>query len=128
MVAAAIGGVGWLVCGLAWHRVGRLRDLLGKHRMTNALVEGGGALLGSFFDQNLADEYHIYIAPILIGGNAATGPLHAQGAATVENAPRLPVTNKLAFTIAILNVAVIVLGIVPVFYQSIHLQTSIWSW
>jgi len=45
-----------------------------------------------------------------------------------ENAPRLPVTNKLAFTIAILNVAVIVLGIVPVFYQSIHVQTSIWSW
>jgi NADH-quinone oxidoreductase subunit N len=45
-----------------------------------------------------------------------------------ENAPRLPVTNKLAFTIAALNVAVIVLGIVPVFYQNIHIHTSVWSW
>jgi diaminohydroxyphosphoribosylaminopyrimidine deaminase / 5-amino-6-(5-phosphoribosylamino)uracil reductase len=63
-------------------------DLLGQHRMTNVLVEGGGAVLGTFFDQNLADEFRIYVAPILIGGSAATGPLNAQGAATVSAAPR----------------------------------------
>jgi diaminohydroxyphosphoribosylaminopyrimidine deaminase/5-amino-6-(5-phosphoribosylamino)uracil reductase len=54
-------------------------DVLGKQRMTNVLVEGGGKLLGSFFDQGLADEYHVYIAPMLIGGARAPGPLDGEG-------------------------------------------------
>jgi diaminohydroxyphosphoribosylaminopyrimidine deaminase / 5-amino-6-(5-phosphoribosylamino)uracil reductase len=54
-------------------------DVLGQHDMTNVLVEGGGQVLGSFFDQKLADELHIYIAPRLIGGAAAPNPLAGVG-------------------------------------------------
>ena len=65
-------------------------DTLGRHGMTNVLVEGGGRLLGQFFDQRLADEVHIYVAPLLIGGSGAPGPLHARGVDTVAAALRLP--------------------------------------
>lgn len=64
--------------------------LLGRHAMTNVLVEGGGMLLGSFLDQRLADEFHVYLAPLLIGGERAPGPLRALGVAGVADAVRLP--------------------------------------
>ncbi len=67
---------------------------LGRREMTNVLVEGGGRVLGRFFDQKLADEFHVYVAPLLIGGENATGPLDAQGAATVANAWHLPTGTK----------------------------------
>lgn len=56
----------------------------------NVLVEGGGRVLGAFHDQRLADEAHVYIAPVLLGGAAALSPLHGRGVATVAKALRLP--------------------------------------
>jgi len=70
-------------------------DALGARQMTNILVEGGGRLLGQFFEQRLADELHVYIAPLLIGGRNAPGPLHARGAATVADAWHLPPAARL---------------------------------
>lgn len=61
-------------------------DVLGAHQMTNVLVEGGGKLLGTFFDERLADEFHVYIAPTLIGGARAPGPLQGRGARSVSAA------------------------------------------
>lgn len=75
-------------------RLSRVLDILGRHGMTNVLVEGGGRVLGSFFDQGLADEYHIYIAPLLIGGVAAPGPLGARGVRRVAGAMRVPETVR----------------------------------
>ncbi len=54
-------------------------DVLAQAEMTNVLVEGGGALLGSFFDQQLADEAQVYVAPRLIGGREAPGALQGRG-------------------------------------------------
>jgi diaminohydroxyphosphoribosylaminopyrimidine deaminase/5-amino-6-(5-phosphoribosylamino)uracil reductase len=65
-------------------------DVLGAEEMTNVVVEGGGLLLGAFFDQRLADEVHIYMAPRLLGGAAATGALHGRGSATVSESVVLP--------------------------------------
>jgi len=65
-------------------------DVLGKSQFTNVLVEGGGQVLGSFFDAGLADECHIYVAPLLVGGRAAPGPLNAAGVARIAAAVRLP--------------------------------------
>jgi NADH-quinone oxidoreductase subunit N len=45
-----------------------------------------------------------------------------------ENAVRLPITRVLALTILVLNLAVIFLGIIPIFYESIYAQTSSWQW
>jgi diaminohydroxyphosphoribosylaminopyrimidine deaminase/5-amino-6-(5-phosphoribosylamino)uracil reductase len=65
-------------------------DLLGSHQMTNVLVEGGGRLLGQFVDERLADEFQVYIAPLLIGGRTAVSALDGTGAARVAGALRLP--------------------------------------
>lgn len=58
---------------------------LGRRRMTNLLVEGGGAVLGTFFDAELIDEYHVFVAPRVIGGEGATAPLAGLG---LERVPR----------------------------------------
>jgi diaminohydroxyphosphoribosylaminopyrimidine deaminase/5-amino-6-(5-phosphoribosylamino)uracil reductase len=47
--------------------------------MTNVLVEGGAQLLGSLFDAGQIDEVHAFVAPKLIGGAAAPGPIGGEG-------------------------------------------------
>ena len=44
-----------------------LRDL-GKRGCTTVMIEGGGAMLGSAFDERLVDRVHFYLAPLLCGG------------------------------------------------------------
>ena len=63
-----------------------LLGALGQRGMTNVMVEGGGEVLGAFFDQGLADEAHVFIAPKLIGGRRAPGPLTGFGATSVADA------------------------------------------
>jgi len=53
---------------------------LGRRRFTNLLVEGGGGLLGALFDAQLIDEVQAFIAPKLVGGSGAPGPLGGLGA------------------------------------------------
>jgi len=65
-----------------------LRDLLGQLRqreMTNLLIEGGGRVIGSFLDEALADEATVFVAPKLIGGENAPGPLRGQGPKTMAD-------------------------------------------
>lgn len=52
---------------------------LGRRRMTNLLVEGGSELLGSLFDAQAIDEVYVFIAPKLIGGKSAPGPIAGLG-------------------------------------------------
>lgn len=60
-------------------RLDALLDALGREQVTNVLVEGGGRVLGAFFDAGLADEVHAYVSPRLIGGAGAVSPLHGTG-------------------------------------------------
>jgi diaminohydroxyphosphoribosylaminopyrimidine deaminase/5-amino-6-(5-phosphoribosylamino)uracil reductase len=62
---------------------------LGRRRMTNVLVEGGGEVLGSLLDLNQIDEVHVFIAPKLFGGAAARGPLAGLGCAGIEDRAEL---------------------------------------
>jgi diaminohydroxyphosphoribosylaminopyrimidine deaminase / 5-amino-6-(5-phosphoribosylamino)uracil reductase len=62
---------------------------LGSRRFTNILVEGGTGLLGSFVDANLADEFHVFIAPKLIGGENARSPTGGTGIKEMSEAIRL---------------------------------------
>jgi len=67
-----------------------LRDLLdelGRRSMTNIMVEGGGKTLGAFFDQQLADEAVVFVAPKLIGGADAISPLAGLGSASMHDIP-----------------------------------------
>jgi diaminohydroxyphosphoribosylaminopyrimidine deaminase/5-amino-6-(5-phosphoribosylamino)uracil reductase len=56
-----------------------LLDELGRRRMTNILVEGGSAVLGSFFDARAIDEVHVFIATRLAGGALAKSPIGGLG-------------------------------------------------
>ncbi|QDU94202.1 bifunctional diaminohydroxyphosphoribosylaminopyrimidine deaminase/5-amino-6-(5-phosphoribosylamino)uracil reductase RibD [Lignipirellula cremea] len=78
-------------------RLENLLDELGRRRMTNVLVEGGAALLGSLFDLGQIDEAHVFVAPQLIGGAAAPSPLGGVGLEQMPGAIRLldPVTELL---------------------------------
>ncbi len=70
-------------------RLGALLDELGKRRMTNVLVEGGGRLLGSLFDAGEIDEVHVFVAPKLIGGAEAVVPLGGCGISKMAEAMKL---------------------------------------
>ncbi len=59
---------------------------LGRRRFTNVLVEGGAGLLGSVLDAGAADEFHVFIAPKLIGGTAAPGPVGGIGPSRLADA------------------------------------------
>jgi diaminohydroxyphosphoribosylaminopyrimidine deaminase/5-amino-6-(5-phosphoribosylamino)uracil reductase len=79
------------VCNEATHgaRLIELLDELGRRRMTNVLVEGGSQVLGSLFDEGEIDEVHVFVAPKIIGGVDAPGPIAALGSERMSQALRL---------------------------------------
>lgn len=62
-----------------------LLDELGRRRMTNILVEGGGQVLGALFDAGEIDEVHAFIASKVIGGSGPS-PLAGAGFALMADA------------------------------------------
>lgn len=77
-----------VICSGPTHaaRLHALLDELGRRRMTNVLVEGGGGLLGGLLDAGEIDEVHVFVAPKLLGGRDAPGPTAGQGLARVADA------------------------------------------
>jgi diaminohydroxyphosphoribosylaminopyrimidine deaminase/5-amino-6-(5-phosphoribosylamino)uracil reductase len=63
-------------------------DELGRRGVLLLLVEGGGVLHGSFFDQRLVDKLHAVIAPMVIGAADAAGPVSGKGATLMSDAVR----------------------------------------
>ncbi|MGB2694177.1 MAG: dihydrofolate reductase family protein, partial [Dehalococcoidia bacterium] len=66
-----------------------LLSLLGTSNVLTLLIEGGGVLLGSFFDQRLVDKVHAVIAPMIIGGASAPTAVAGRGAERMADALRL---------------------------------------
>jgi len=62
-----------------------LASMLGKEPLTHVLVEGGSELLGSLFEERLADRVTVFVAPKLLGGKQA---LTAVGGVGVRNVSR----------------------------------------
>ncbi len=79
------------VCPGSTHRerLESLLDELGRRRLTNVLVEGGGHVLGSLLDAREIDEVHVFIAPKILGGATAANPIAGEGIAAVAEALRL---------------------------------------
>ncbi len=66
-----------------------LLDLLGQQRgVVSLLVEGGGEVLGSFFDQRLINKVTAVVAPMIIGGDAQTA-VRGRGAHRMRDVLRL---------------------------------------
>ncbi len=69
-----------------------LREL-GSRKMTNLLLEGGSGVLGTFFDLNLVDEVHAFIAPKIVGGDRSPGPIAGAGVAQMSEALKFQETK-----------------------------------
>ena len=81
----------------AQERLLQLLDELGRRRMTNLLVEGGGQLLGSLFDAGEIDEVHAFVAAKLVGGRDAPPPVAGRGVEQMSQAWALqkPIVEQL---------------------------------
>jgi diaminohydroxyphosphoribosylaminopyrimidine deaminase / 5-amino-6-(5-phosphoribosylamino)uracil reductase len=62
---------------------------LGKRRISNLLVEGGGRVLGSFMESGFADELHFFYAPKILADPAGISML--SGVPRVKIADAVPV-------------------------------------
>src|SRR6266851_1354070 len=71
-----------------------LLDELGKRGTLSLLVEGGAEVHASFFAGGLVDKVYAYVAPSLIGGREAPGPLGGDGVEKLAAAIHL---NELDF-------------------------------
>lgn len=66
-----------------------LLEHLGRERgVVSLLVEGGGEVLGSFFDQRLVNKVTAVVAPMIIGGDAQTA-VRGRGAERMRDVLRL---------------------------------------
>ncbi len=61
---------------------------LGESYILTMLVEGGGVLHGSFFDEGLVDKVHAVVAPLIVGGDAPSAVV-GRGAERMADALRL---------------------------------------
>ena len=61
---------------------------LGERGVANALVEGGGQLLGSLFALRCVGQVCAFVAPLIVGGGGPS-PVGGAGVALVADAPRL---------------------------------------
>jgi diaminohydroxyphosphoribosylaminopyrimidine deaminase/5-amino-6-(5-phosphoribosylamino)uracil reductase len=87
----AAAGIDVFRCAGATHaeRLNALLAELGRRHMTNVLVEGGGKLLGAFFDAGAVDEVRVFISPKLSGGADAPSPVAGVGIARMADALQL---------------------------------------
>lgn len=57
--------------------------------ITNILVEGGGTLIGSLFDEGLVDKTLFFISPKIIGGKNSISSVMGKGIARIDRAIKL---------------------------------------
>ena len=69
---------------------------LGRRGCTNVLTEAGSGILGSLFDSSLIDEVHIFIAPRLIGGASARGPIGGLGTESIPAIPNVKLLRQMS--------------------------------
>jgi diaminohydroxyphosphoribosylaminopyrimidine deaminase / 5-amino-6-(5-phosphoribosylamino)uracil reductase len=63
--------------------------VLASRGVVTLMVEGGAELAGSFLAGRLADEAHVFIAPILLGPRGRAGAVDWAGPDTPQQAPRI---------------------------------------
>lgn len=69
--------------------LGSLMEKLGQRQITSVLIEGGASVAAAAVEENLVDKVHFFVAPIIIGGHSAPGPVGGQGIAQLPEAVRL---------------------------------------
>jgi len=67
-----------------------LREL-GKEGIASLLVEGGGEVIASFIEENLADRIFLFLSPLLIGGRKAPTWIEGKGFESLKCVPRIKI-------------------------------------
>jgi diaminohydroxyphosphoribosylaminopyrimidine deaminase/5-amino-6-(5-phosphoribosylamino)uracil reductase len=67
----------------------QLFKALGERRITSIFVEGGATINASFLADNLIDKVYSFVAPKIIGGKSAPGPVGGNGVDRVDQAALL---------------------------------------
>ncbi len=73
--------------GVMW--ITEILQDLGRRGIQNLLVEGGSETHGRFLDAALVDRVQILIAPKLVGGRSAPGPVGGEGISRMELAQEI---------------------------------------
>ncbi|MEY2459483.1 MAG: diaminohydroxyphosphoribosylaminopyrimidine deaminase, partial [Acidimicrobiaceae bacterium] len=68
-------------------------DELGRRGVIQAMVEGGATVAGAFHREGLVDQYVLYLAPALFGGDDARPMFAGQGASTIDDVWRGRITS-----------------------------------
>jgi len=69
-------------------RVCSALDQLGASGIASILLEGGPRLAGAFLEAGEVDEIRLFLAPMVLGGKTAHGPLEGEGVETIADGPR----------------------------------------
>lgn len=69
--------------------LGMLLEELGRRDVVSLLVEGGGAVVGSLFDNGLVDKVYVFLAPLIVGGRGAVSPVEGEGVSRMADAWRV---------------------------------------
>jgi diaminohydroxyphosphoribosylaminopyrimidine deaminase/5-amino-6-(5-phosphoribosylamino)uracil reductase len=73
--------------------LGDVLDALGRRGIVQAVVEGGATVAGEFHRQGLVDQYVLYLAPVLFGGDDAHPLLAGTGAPSIADVWRGRITS-----------------------------------
>ncbi len=61
---------------------------LKQMNIIDIMVEAGSTLLGTFKDRDLIDKYHIFLAPMIIGGSSSMRAVSGAGSSELSNIDR----------------------------------------
>lgn len=70
---------------------------LGVRGINEVLVEGGSRILGAFFDAGLVDRIAAFVAPVVVGGWTAPGPVGGRGCESMSDAMRVSEVSITSF-------------------------------
>ena len=66
-----------------------LKKMYVEKGICSLFVEGGGGVIGSFFDAGFVDEVYFYYAPIIIGGMNAVSAVGGSGVSKLKDAGKI---------------------------------------
>ena len=67
----------------------RMMEILGKREITSVLIEGGGEVNASAVAAGVVDKVMCFVAPKLIGGRNAPGPIGGESVSNLSDVPHL---------------------------------------
>ncbi|GAH72016.1 unnamed protein product, partial [marine sediment metagenome] len=66
---------------------------LGELEIMNLLVEGGGEVIGSFFEKRSVDKIFLFLAPRIIGGRGALTWVEGKGVDFLKETPFIEINS-----------------------------------